>query len=94
MSIDDLLKFVFSLAKDHKPDGWPAIQMQEITPLAEEIVRLRAENEALKASQNSIRAQAVRDAIVYASNIDWEGDVTEEALLDYAAELESQAKGE
>ena len=50
MSIDDLLKFVFSLAKDHKPDGWPAIQMQEITPLAEEIVGLRAENEALKAA--------------------------------------------
>lgn len=37
---------------------------------------------------NKIRAQAVRDAIDYASNIDWEGDVTKEALLDYADKLE------
>lgn len=47
MNIDDLLKFVESLATDHKPDGWPAIQMQEVTALADEVKRLRAENERI-----------------------------------------------
>ena len=47
MNIDDLLEFVESLATDHKPEGWPAIQMQEVTALADEIKRLRAENERI-----------------------------------------------
>ena len=49
MDIDDLLEFVDSLATDHKPEGWPAIQTQEVTALADEVKRLRAENEDLKA---------------------------------------------
>ena len=48
MDIDDLLEFVESLAIDHKPEGWPAIQMQEITALADEVKRLRAEKELLE----------------------------------------------
>lgn len=53
MNIDDLLKFVYGLAEDHKPDGWPAIQMQEITPLADNIVKLRAENTVLNDALHS-----------------------------------------
>ena len=49
MNIDDLLEIVESLAIDHTPEGWPAIQMQEVTALADEIKRLRAENGDLKA---------------------------------------------
>ena len=47
MNIDDLLELAESLAIDHKPEGWPAIQMHEITALADEVRRLRDENERI-----------------------------------------------
>lgn len=33
--------FMRLLEKDHKPEGWPAVQMREITALCDEIERLR-----------------------------------------------------
>ena len=47
MNIDHLLEFVESLAEDHTPEGWPAIQTQEVTALADEVRRLRDENERI-----------------------------------------------
>jgi len=44
--VDHVIAFVRSLEKDHKPDGWPAIQMSEVSVLVDEIERLRNDLES------------------------------------------------
>ena len=41
-TIDDLLARMRLFEVDHKSEGWPAVQMREITALCDEIERLRA----------------------------------------------------
>lgn len=44
---DYLIEKVNVLEKDHCPDGWPAIQMQDVTELKDEIVRLRSQRDRI-----------------------------------------------
>lgn len=39
---DELLSRMRLLEKYHRPEGWPAVQMLEVTALCDEIDRLRA----------------------------------------------------
>ena len=64
----------------------------------DEVKSLRAENEVLKANQNEIRAQAVREALAYARcECDWTENTFyktvafSRACEDYADKIESQA---
>ena len=38
----DIVARLSGMAADHGPDGWPAVQMRDITELCEEVTRLRA----------------------------------------------------
>ena len=38
----DIVARLRGLSADHSPDGWPAVQMRDITALCEEVTRLRA----------------------------------------------------
>ena len=40
-TIDQLLARMRLLEKDHSPEGWPAVQMKDVTALCDEIERLR-----------------------------------------------------
>lgn len=41
--MEDIVEKLRSLEKDHAPDGWPAVQMRDITALLDEIDLLRAQ---------------------------------------------------
>lgn len=44
IDINNLVNRILNeMPEDHKPEGWPAVQMQDLTALAEEIERLRKE---------------------------------------------------
>lgn len=95
MNIDELLKFVYGLAEDHEPDGWPAIQLQEITPLADEIERLRKDNKALRAyiaslmsTMPKIKADAIRDAADYLGAYPSTSQADYVVLIKYADKIE------
>ena len=38
----DIVARLSGMSADHGPDGWPAVQMRDITALCEEVTRLRA----------------------------------------------------
>lgn len=40
---------------DHEPDGWPAIQMKQVSALCDEIERLQTDSELLKQRSESPR---------------------------------------
>ena len=40
-TIDQLLARMRLLEKDHLPEGWPAVQMKDVTALCDEIERLK-----------------------------------------------------
>ena len=40
-TIDQLLARMRLLEKDHSPEGWPAVQMKDVTALCDEIERLK-----------------------------------------------------
>ena len=71
MNIDDLLEIVESLAIDHTPEGWPAIQMQEVTALADEIKRLRAENKRLRSAALDVVSWDWRELQQHPDHVDW-----------------------
>ena len=48
MSASDLIECMRLLEKDHRPDGWPTVQMQDITLLCDRIEALEAENNKLR----------------------------------------------
>lgn len=52
-AIDELIEFMRSLSSSHLPDGWPAVRMQQITMLLDEI-------EAIRQERDGLRADAVR----------------------------------
>jgi hypothetical protein len=43
--IEEILTYCRGLPIDHEPDGWPAIQMRDLTALVDEVDRLRKEAE-------------------------------------------------
>lgn len=48
----DLVQEMRVFEIDHAPDGWPAIQMKQVSALCDEIESLRAEVERLKVVQD------------------------------------------
>ena len=38
----DIAERLAGLSADHGPDGWPAVQMRDISALCDEVARLRA----------------------------------------------------
>jgi hypothetical protein len=54
----ELLGRMRGLAVDHEPQGWPAIQMKDITALCDAIVALNTRNRALES-----HAAALADAL-------------------------------
>lgn len=53
--LDDLLRRMRVLAVDHEPDGWPAVQMRDITALCDEVERLHDERVAALALVADVR---------------------------------------
>lgn len=80
MHIDDVMRRAHRLEADHGPDGWPAIQMGDITIMRREILELRAK-------LNTQRA-GVRDIIKAAVNLvcapSWAGLSDEDCALEQA----------
>lgn len=63
--IDDALRcasLFIGYAVDHAPDGWPAIRQRQLTEAGEHILRLVAENEALKAGRHELQAEGKHPA--------------------------------
>lgn len=54
----DIVARLSSMAADHGPDGWPAVQMREITALCDEVTRLRAEQRDERDRLRAALAQA------------------------------------
>lgn len=57
--INEVMKRVHLLEADHTPDGWPAIQMGDITQLRCEIMELRAKLNTQQAGVYSVLKAAV-----------------------------------
>lgn len=57
--INEVMKRVHLLEFDHGPDGWPAIQMRDITQLRCEILDLRAKLNTQQAGVRSVLKAAV-----------------------------------
>jgi hypothetical protein len=55
---DEQLQRLRAFEADHSPDGWPAIQMRDVSALISEIERLTAENEA----QTAWKAKIIKSA--------------------------------
>jgi len=51
---NELIERLRVLEQDHKPDGWPAIQMRDVTALLDTIETQAKQIEALKADVNSM----------------------------------------
>ena len=55
----DIVERLSGMSADHGPDGWPAVQMRDITALCEEVTRLRAElAEAQKLARDDFNLRA------------------------------------
>lgn len=94
--VDELFDRLRLLEQDHEPDGWPAVQMRDITALLNEadaarsqIADLCAANQALLAEVEALRQKAarydwLRDNWGYVSET-YDGDrATEVFLVDKA----------
>lgn len=62
--IKELLAKYWSMMADHEPEGWPAIQMKEVTALCDEIERLSpafeiGENVGVDAESGTFEGQVV-----------------------------------
>lgn len=55
-AIDELIDFMHSLSSSHLPEGWPAVRMQQITMLLDEIESLRQERDKLRARVAELEA--------------------------------------
>ena len=67
----ELIQRMRLLEADHAPDGWPAVQMRDISALCDELEASRAERDALlaeKATRNSKPALSARGPLP------WYGD--------------------
>lgn len=67
-AIDKLIKFMRGLEDDHNPEGWPAVRMQQITMLLNEIEALRQERDRLRA--DAVRYRWLRSKNVGPSQIE------------------------
>jgi hypothetical protein len=66
-----LIERVRMLEKDHSPDGWPSIQMRDVSNLASTIEALQAEVERLKAFSNLGVAMYEMTTTVHAPTIEF-----------------------
>ena len=55
MNYQELIEQMRVLEIDHEPNGWPAIQMRDISAMCDAIESLLAENERLKAKLSKYR---------------------------------------
>ena len=78
--IRDVLKRARLLEADHDEDGWPAIQMRDVTILRCEILELRAKLSTQQAGVRSVIEAAVN--LVCAPS--WAGISDEDVLLEAA----------
>lgn len=51
--MSDIVKRLRLLEADHPPDGWPAVQMRDITALLDALDRLTAANRTLRNAQKA-----------------------------------------
>jgi hypothetical protein len=80
MQIDEVMKRVHMLEADHGPDGWPAIQMRDLTVLRCEILELRAK---LNTQRAGVRA-VVSASVALVCDPEWEPDSEEQEALEQA----------
>lgn len=51
--MSDIVKRLRLLEADHPPDGWPAVQMRDITALLDEVERLAADDITWRSAQKA-----------------------------------------
>ena len=78
--IDEVLERMKLLEIDHSPDGWPAIRMQDVTAMRDEILRLRKELTAQRSGMRDVLTAAVN--LVCAPG--WAGVSDEDVILEAA----------
>lgn len=80
MLIDEVMRRAHQLEADHGPDGWPAIQMRDVTTMRCEILELRAELNTQRAGVRNVLRAAV-DLVCAPS---WAGISDEDCALEQA----------
>ena len=80
MQINEVMKRVHTLEADHDADGWPAIQMRDLTVMRCEILELRAKLNTQRAGVRAVLSAAV--ALV--CDPEWEPESEEQEALEQA----------
>lgn len=74
----DIVEQMRSFESDHEPDGWPAIQMKQVSALCDEVERLRSIINAANAQEPfcTITHTAEDDLKTYRTELHYRDDVT------------------
>jgi hypothetical protein len=80
MQINEVMKRVHTLERDHDADGWPAVCMRDLTMLRCEILELRAK---LNTQQAGVRA-VLKAAVELVCAPAWAGVSDEDLALEQA----------
>jgi predicted transcriptional regulator len=71
----ELIKRLRSFEQDHKPHGWPAIQMRDVTALLDTIEAQAKQIEALQTDAERYQNEAFRAQIIDAARAAQKGNV-------------------